>query len=174
MARMKRASRKAPPADLDYRKDLLRIVRGLGAALNQAILEQWAKWSADLAHVRAAPADQRGDVAAPREIRLVLDGVQAEFRVEDKARGAAEAQSKRVDKKNQASTRGQIKQLKGVEPFDDGMQDLVDLFVEGNTGLITSITGTQAEQIGQIVQDNLVNGVSAAEAASGTATHCCG
>lgn len=165
MARkVKRASRKAPPADLDYQRALLRLVREYGSRLSAAIMGEWAKWSNDLARVRAAPAE-RADVSAPREIRLVLDGVQAEFRVEDRARGAAGAQGARVDTKNRASTRGQVKQLKGVEPFDDSMQDLVDLFVEGNVGLIQSVTTMQAEQIGQIVQDNLVAGKTATDTA---------
>lgn len=159
---IKSASRKSPPSDRDYRSALLHIVRNFGVSLNNAIVEQWDKWSEDLAHTRAAPT-QRSDVSAPREIRLVVDGVQAEFRIADKARGAAETQAKRIDKKNSVSTKAQIKQLRGVEPFDDSMTDLVDLFVEGNVGLIQNITQTQAEQIGQIVQANLVAGKTARE-----------
>ncbi len=161
---MKRASRKAPPSSLDYQQSLIRMVRAFGAQLSAAVLAEWEKWSRDLAASRAAPTE-RADVSAPREIRLVVDGVQAEFRVQDKARGAAEAQAKRVDRKNKDTTRKQVEQLKGVEPFDDSMQDLVDLFVEGNTGLIQNVTSTQAEQIAQIVQDNLVAGKTARETA---------
>jgi len=163
-ARVRRASRKAPPPDRDYVLSLAGIVRAFGTRLAREIAEQWPKWAAELG---PKPADLRADVRAPREIRLVLDGVLLEARIEDGARSASQQQARRVETRNRANANSQVKQLLGVEPFgdDNPVKDLMDLFVEGNTGLITSVTQTQAEQIGQIVQRNLVSGVTMADTA---------
>lgn len=164
-ARLRRAPRKAGPAYRDYAARLRDLFRAQGAALKAAILEQWPKWLADAAPLQPS---QRSDVSLHKEIRLVLDGVRAEFRIADKARGASEEQGQRVDRKNRDNTNAQAKSLLGVEPFapsDQAAQDMVSLFVEGNTGLITGVSETQAQQIGQIVQDNLISGLSAAQTA---------
>ncbi len=190
--RIRRAPRKAPPSFLDYQRTLITLVRDFGREMTQAVLEQWPKWSAELG---PKPAQARADVRAPREIRLVIDGVQAEVRIEDRAKQAATEQATRVNKRNRdtsnAATRAllgsdwfgeddplnkpppvfrtpnnpDVNPIRAVQPYGPDIKDLKDLFVESNTGLISAITQTQAEQIGQIVSDNLVAGVTAADTA---------
>ncbi len=163
--KLRRAPRRNVPAYRDYAAHLRNLVRGLGAQFLEAVHGEWTKWETD-----AIPLTHhdRADISLPREIRLVVEGVRAEFRVQDKAKRASQTQGEKVNAKNADASNAQTKPLIGVEPFtpdDQAAQDLVALFVEGNTGLIDSITQVQAEQIGQIVQDNLISGASLANTA---------
>lgn len=165
MARVKpkirKAKRYASPEYNTYRAALLRIIARAEATAKAVLLASYPVWLAEMqAHVRS-------DAAIPT-LGATIDGILLRIApLKTQASDASREQATRVNNKNQAQSNEAAKRLIGVEPFKSEpiFQAMVADFADANAALIKGISDTAVTQLGPLIKDGLVNGVSTANIA---------
>jgi len=156
MARVKRGKRYASPADLTYRKALVRIIARAEATASALILERYPAWLSDMQE------SIRSDAPTPT-LGATIDGVLLRISpLKTQASDASREQATRVNVKNQSQANETAEKLIGVQPFksEPVFQGIISDFADANAALIKNIADTAVTQLGPIVRDGLVNGTS--------------
>jgi SPP1 gp7 family putative phage head morphogenesis protein len=154
--RRRRGKRFAPPADLTYQQNLVRILTKLEARVKSLVLEQYPKW------LEETRDGLRLD-APSTPLGAVLEGVMLRLNmVTDEARAASLEQGRFVERLNQRQANEQASRLLGIQPFraDPFISRLVNDFADANAQQISSLSSTAVSQVGQLIRTGLLGGES--------------